>query len=223
MSNAEHNIQQKVALEFKKEEFARFFSHHDMMRFFERILRRAELPVRYTIGFNPQPRMVFVSPLALGIESNCEIVEIEFAEYISVEDISSKLKPFMLSGIVLLNIYELKRRKKGQVLSTSKLRFSGFLQQDCVVEKLLAEIKAIEEDSSWMVERRSKKDKSQIRKLDVMASVGKMDLGPGFVDVEVLHSFPPVVRPDDIARRLSDAVEGDVNSINIAKLEMKTV
>ena len=55
-------------------------SHHDLMRCFERMLRRAALPFHSTAGFNPKPRLVFALSLALGIVGCEEVVELEFVE-----------------------------------------------------------------------------------------------------------------------------------------------
>src|SRR3990167_11377873 len=59
-----------VRLRFQKKGTLRFISHHDLMRLLERALRRAELPIKMTQGFNPRLRMSFPLALALGIEGH---------------------------------------------------------------------------------------------------------------------------------------------------------
>ena len=58
----------------------RFISHLDMTRFMARVIRRAELPVWYTEGFNPHLYMTFALPLSLGFESEYEVVDIRLLE-----------------------------------------------------------------------------------------------------------------------------------------------
>lgn len=58
----------------------RFISHLDMTRFMSRVIRRAELPVWYTEGFNPHLYMTFALPLSLGFESDYEVVDIRLLE-----------------------------------------------------------------------------------------------------------------------------------------------
>src|SRR5439155_20976241 len=67
----------KVRLRFRKGGDLRLVSHHDLMRCFERMLRRAGLPYRSTAGFNPKPRLVFASALPLGVVGCEEVVELE--------------------------------------------------------------------------------------------------------------------------------------------------
>src|SRR6202047_1078281 len=67
----------KYRLRFRKDGDLRLVSHHDLMHVFERMLRRAELPIAHTQGFHPQPRMVFALSLALGIGGANEVLELE--------------------------------------------------------------------------------------------------------------------------------------------------
>lgn len=58
----------------------KFISHLDMMRFMSRLIRRADLPVWYTEGFNPHLYMTFALPLSLGFESDYEVVDIRLLD-----------------------------------------------------------------------------------------------------------------------------------------------
>ena len=62
-----------VRIWFKKMGMSRYVSHLDLMRAMTRAIRRANLPLWYTEGFNPHPYMTFALPLSLGMESLCEI------------------------------------------------------------------------------------------------------------------------------------------------------
>jgi radical SAM-linked protein len=71
----------KYFLEFSKINTARLIGHIDLLKYFERIFIMAELPLKYTNGFNPHPRMQFSSALSLGIESKCELLEFYLSEF----------------------------------------------------------------------------------------------------------------------------------------------
>lgn len=73
----------KVRLEFSKLGRARFLSHLDTMRVFQRALTRAQIPVIYSQGFNPHMKMSIVFPLPLGVESLCEIIDLKLEEPIN--------------------------------------------------------------------------------------------------------------------------------------------
>jgi hypothetical protein len=76
---------QRVLFRFTKGEPVRFVSHLDLMRAFERAMRRAALPVSYSQGFNPRPRMAFASALSVGATSDWELCQIDLAEPIPAE------------------------------------------------------------------------------------------------------------------------------------------
>ncbi len=69
----------KVRLRFAKRGDLRLVSHHDLMRCLERMLRRAQVPMATTQGFNPRPRVTFALALGLGIEALREVVDLELA------------------------------------------------------------------------------------------------------------------------------------------------
>lgn len=83
-------LKQKVELRFGKRGPLRFISHHDMMRLMERACRRAGLPLRYSSGFNPRPRIVLPVPLEVGVESDDEPAEIELSGWLPVPEIRKR-------------------------------------------------------------------------------------------------------------------------------------
>ncbi|MDL2205956.1 TIGR03936 family radical SAM-associated protein [Eubacteriales bacterium OttesenSCG-928-N13] len=73
----------RILFEFEKHARLRFISHLDLQRFMQMALRRTNLPVAYSQGFNPHPQMNFASALAMGWTSDCEILDVKMAEDIT--------------------------------------------------------------------------------------------------------------------------------------------
>ncbi len=84
---------------YSKEGPARFISHLDMLRTFERAIRRAGLPVAFSQGFNPHPRFSFGSPLPVGVPGRDEYMEIDLVENINPAEIAEKLNRTLPGGI----------------------------------------------------------------------------------------------------------------------------
>jgi radical SAM-linked protein len=82
----------KVRFRFAKRGDLRLVSHHDLLRCLERTLRRAQIPVAVSQGFNPRPRIVFALAMALGIEGHREIVELELAEPMELAEVLERLR-----------------------------------------------------------------------------------------------------------------------------------
>jgi radical SAM-linked protein len=81
----------KVRLRFAKRGDLRLVSHHDLLRCVERTLRRAELPIAHSQGFNPRPKIVFGLALALGIEGRNEVVDLELSEALAPAEVLQRL------------------------------------------------------------------------------------------------------------------------------------
>ena len=73
-------VQDKIRLEFYKKGRMKYISHLDLIRTMTGALGRSEIPVYYSEGFNPHPKMVFALPLSVGCESICEYLDIKLLE-----------------------------------------------------------------------------------------------------------------------------------------------
>jgi len=93
----------KYRIRFSKSGSLRLVSHHDLMHCFERMLRRASLPLCTTQGFHPQPRMIFAQSLALGIAGLNEVVELELNDILPAEEVHTRLIQQAPPGMVFLN------------------------------------------------------------------------------------------------------------------------
>ena len=92
----------KVRLRFSKGGDLRLVSHHDLLRCLERLLRRAEIPVAQSQGFNPRPKVVFTLALALGIEGRREVLELDLAEPMEPAEVLRRLRAAAPPGLDFL-------------------------------------------------------------------------------------------------------------------------
>ncbi len=111
--------QDKVRLRFRKSGDLRWLSHHDLLRCFERMLRRANLPVHQTRGFHPHPRLVFALSLPLGVVGCEEVAELEMDERLPPEEIAHRLNAQTPPGLEILSVAPVPRKASAQVRSLS--------------------------------------------------------------------------------------------------------
>lgn len=89
---------------FKKGETLRYTGHLDILRTFVRGMRRADIPIKYSEGFNPHAVMTFALPLGVGTTSECEIVDIAMKDEIAISDFLSRVNANMpKDGIEILS------------------------------------------------------------------------------------------------------------------------
>ena len=115
-------IQQKVELRFEKGEAVRFISHHDLMRALTRALRRAALPVRWTQGYNPRPRIVFPAALEVGVASLDEAAEIELTQCLGIPELFVRLSSVFPPGLTLGALRDLPPHRAGQTPALIRYR-----------------------------------------------------------------------------------------------------
>ena len=95
-----------VRLNFSKSGRAIYISHLDVNRMMSRAVRRARLPMWYTEGFNPHPYISFALPLSLGMESDCEFMDIRVEGDITDGEIAERLNAVLPEGIRILSAAE---------------------------------------------------------------------------------------------------------------------
>src|SRR6516162_5189767 len=105
----------KVRIRFYKGGDLRLVSHHDLMRCFERMLRRAALPIRSTSGFHPKPRLVFALSLPLGVVGREEVAELELTEPINPPEIHERLARHAPAGLEIISVQRIDPKAGAQV------------------------------------------------------------------------------------------------------------
>lgn len=97
----------KYRIKFSKNGPIKYIGHLDTMRYFQKALRRAKLPVAYSEGFSPHQIMSFAFPLSVGYTSEGEYFDIEMTESVNVDTIISHLNNEMADGINIISVREL--------------------------------------------------------------------------------------------------------------------
>lgn len=97
---------------FTKTGRARYISHLDLMRTFQRAFARAKIPIKHTEGFNPHPFVSIALPLSVGFSSQCEILEFGLLEGTTYAEVPERLTAAMPEGIIVHQCYPAERKLK---------------------------------------------------------------------------------------------------------------
>jgi radical SAM-linked protein len=93
---------QRLRLKFGRGQELKFLSHLDLMRLWERALRRAGLPLAYSEGFTPHPKIALAVPLSLGVTSEAELMDIHLARWVSPQNVTTALRQQLPQDMELL-------------------------------------------------------------------------------------------------------------------------
>lgn len=114
----------KVRIKFAKAGAMRFIGHLDVMRFFQKAIRRAGIDVAYSEGFSPHQIMSFAAPLGVGLSSKGEYLDIEVKSHNGAEDMKRRLNDAMVEGLEIKNITLLKEGAKNAMASVAAAEYS---------------------------------------------------------------------------------------------------
>lgn len=133
----------KIRIKFAKYGAMKFIGHLDMMRFFQKAIRRADIDIRYSEGFSPHQIMSFAAPLGVGIESYGEYMDMEVLSMTSTEDMKLALNKVMVEGVEVLSVSVLPDNVKNAMASVAAASYKlqmkeGNFPIDDLNEKLQA-------------------------------------------------------------------------------------
>ncbi|MFQ5812374.1 MAG: TIGR03936 family radical SAM-associated protein [Anaerolineae bacterium] len=97
---------QRLRITFAKGEEIKYISHLDLMRLWERTLRRARVPLAYSRGFNPRPKIAVAAPLPVGFTSRGEVMDIVLERHISPYNFARCLTPHLPPGLEVFSVEE---------------------------------------------------------------------------------------------------------------------
>jgi len=192
---------QHVQVRYAKRGRMRFASHRDIARAVERGVRKAGLPIAYSAGFTPHPKISYAGAAATGVASEAEYLELAFTSPCDPEDVRARLDAALPDGIDVIEVAE-----RGHEPSLAHLEASQWQLTLPGVPAAAAQqaIGAFLATSQVEVERLTKKG---TRRMDARAAVISMELdrraiaaqpdGCGILRMVVRHTTP-AVRPDDI-------------------------
>ena len=102
----------KARIKFRKYGVMKFIGHLDVMRFFQKVMRRADIPIAFTQGFSPHMIMSFAQPLGVGVTSDGEYFDIELKESISSVKAVEQMNKAMVEGMEVVSFVEIPDDKK---------------------------------------------------------------------------------------------------------------
>jgi radical SAM-linked protein len=193
---------QRIRLRYTKRGRLRFTSHRDFQRAFERALRRAEVPMAYSAGFTPHPKVSYANAAPTGTGSEAEYLEIQLTAERDPETLRKLLDASMPSGLDVIDAVQAHASGLADRLQASvwELRLEGVAHDDA--ERAVQAFLAAEE---VQVERRTK---NGMRAFDARAAVARLEVaqcegdrpdgGACAILRLVVRHLTPAVRPDDV-------------------------
>jgi radical SAM-linked protein len=179
----------KYRVRFRKAGDLRLVSHHDLMHCCERMFRRAALPVPFTHGFNPRPRMWFAQSLALGIVGGNEVLELELTDPLPATDVLDRLARQCPPGIEIRSV----RRLEGRASARVRRAFFRLPLADSVADLSDRVARFLQRPDCWL-----ERTRPQRRRINIRPYVSELSAGPDGLDMALWISANGAARPDEV-------------------------
>jgi radical SAM-linked protein len=189
---------QRLRVRYAKRGRLRFTSHRDFSRAFERALVRARIPMAYSSGFNPHPRISYAGASPTGAASEAEYLEVGLARAVDPADLARDLDEALPDGLDVVQVVEAAPGSLADLLEASRWQIDLPLSP-AVVEEAVSAFLARD---AVHVERMTKKG---LRTFDSRAAVLALEVtayAAGSRLTAVLRHMAPAVRPDDLLTAL---------------------
>ena len=194
---------QRLRVRYAKRGRLRFTSHRDFSRAFERAVFRAQVPMAYSSGFNPHPRISYAGAAPTGAASEAEYLELGLAAVVDPARIHAALAGALPDGLDVVEVVEAPGGSLADLLEASCWR----IELATPPAALEAAVAAFLNASEVPVERMTKKG---LRRFDCRPPVISLRVsaaeGPAALDLLLRHA-EPAVRPDDVLSGIT-AVSG---------------
>ncbi len=202
-----------LAVTFSKTGPARFLGHLEMVNLFMRALKRANVPLRYSQGFHPKPKVAFSDPLPVGMESEAEIMQVQVHRKMLPEELVTLIQPLLPEGLAVTKGARLLGKKsvfqpKGEI-TTYRIQSDAALSQTSIDQ--------FNKQKEWVVQR--KNAKGRVQELNLKDAVVHMALEPsGSLIMQLNRMAGPGVRPRDLLTHIFNMDAKEVSSCRIIKL-----
>ena len=194
-----------VRVKFAKYGPLRFTGHLDVLRFFQKAIRRAGLDVVYTHGFNPHQVMSFAAPLGVGLCSVGEYMDVEIASSDGAEDFKERLQEACPYGIDILSVKMLPEKAGNAMASVAAATYAGC---QSAVDGLLSK------KELWI----TKETKRSTAEVDIRSGIYDCHIDDGALVFMVDASSGGNIRPEFV----TDAVLS-LAGLEASKIELQTV
>ena len=146
----------RIRITFAKQGALRYTGHLDLHKLWERAARRAELPLAYSQGFHPQPKIYIAAALPLGFSSRCEVMDMRLESDIPLDGLREKLQNTLPTGIQVLNVESADERVPALQTQVISAEYEVTLMGSIDASDLTRKVTSVLESESIIRERRGK-------------------------------------------------------------------
>ncbi|MHC4321298.1 MAG: TIGR03936 family radical SAM-associated protein [Planctomycetota bacterium] len=182
----------RIQVKFIKQGSLRFISHHNLMKLFERAIRRAKISVKMSEGYNPRPKIAYPLALPVGIKGIDEKLEMELCEWMDVSELETRLKKQLPENIQITSVEPVSSKVKSTVKDVTYVVMpkDGKMPEAGIADELLSK-------NAVIIQRKGKKHAFNIR-----PSIDRIKTNSQSIDLDLKMTPEGMARPEEVLLHL---------------------
>ena len=184
----------KARIKFRKNGVMKFIGHLDIMRYFQKAIRRAEIPIAFTSGYSPHMIMSFANPLGVGLTSDGEYFDIELTEPIASREAVKRLNEQMVDGMEIVSFVQIQDDKKSKGMSiVAGADYLSSVKNGSLPEDLAEKLEAFYAQNEICVVKKTKKSEKEV---DIRPMIYKLECRNGGIYMRVAAGSVQNLKPE---------------------------
>ena len=203
-----------IRMQFRKTREGRFLSHLDMIHTWERVIRRSQLPLAFSQGFNPHPKMNFASALAVGTTSDAEYMDLELTETMTLDAVKEALDRSIPPAFEVTQMKVVEGKVPSLMSTIQRATYQLYLEyvSEITQEQLDQAVEAFWQQEENIIYR-YKKDSKDKKAVNICPGVYAIDLKReentdgkhALLEIRVQSGNDGNIRPEEVAYGLMNA------------------
>ena len=204
----------KARIKFRKYGAMKFIGHLDIMRFFQKVMRRADIPIAFTGGYSPHMIMSFANPLGVGLTSDGEYFDIELAEPIDFHATVERMNATMVEGIEVVNMTEISDDKKRTGMSiVAAADYLSHAKNNGFPEGWKEKAAAFLEQPQILIVKKTKKSEKEV---DIKPMIYQFEVQGEDIYIQVATGSVENLKPELVMQAFSNFLGVDSETIAFA-------
>ncbi len=192
----------KARIKFRKFGAMKFIGHLDIMRFFQKVMRRADIPIAFTGGFSPHMIMSFANPLGVGVTSDGEYFDIELTEEIDMDEAVKRMNSTMVEGIEVVNMVPISDDKKRTGMSiVAAADYISNVKNNAFPENWKEKAAGFMEQEEILIVKKTKKSEKEV---NIKPMIYQFEIRNEGVYMQVATGSVENLKPEVVMQALSN-------------------
>ena len=210
----------KARIKFRKNGVMKFIGHLDIMRYFQKAIRRAEIPIAFTSGYSPHMIMSFANPLGVGLTSDGEYFDIELTESIASKEAVRRLNEQMVDGMEIVSFVQIPDDKKSKGMSiVAGADYLSSVKNGSLPEDLAEKLEGFYAQNEICVVKKTKKSEKEV---DIRPMIYKLECRDGKIYMRVAAGSVQNLKPELVTEAFVRYLGMDAEEVTFTHHRLET-